>query len=560
MLHQIGSGVLGPVFRTFEPRQERLVAVKAFRLDVVPEVTARLADALRRVAATPIDHPAVVPVVDAGLEGMTAFVAYEYVTAETLDVTLRQLAPAPIEVALPLLRQIADAIEAAWKVGLGHGALHPRDVFVHDELGETSVDVRVAGFGVAQALERLQIKTPIRRPYAAPERAESTTTAAAWDMRADVYSLGVIAHELLTGRRPAGPGEQDGELPTGTSPEQRVAIRRALAGVLALDPNDRFATPLAFIEALTSGRVPDVATVAAGPTPGLPFDAEPGCEPEPAVEPEPTVEPKKKRSPESGMTRSWQDEPVRPVPGEPFRLSTTTMSPPAPPVTYSPPTQPAPAPLVAVVAVLALVVGYGLGYWTRGPASSADFLDEDAVGLTEVIDDVPVTGEPAPLPERDGGASVDRPPVVVTRGRMLIRSVPAGATVLINGRARGTTPATIRDLPLGTYNVTVSRAGYVRRVQRVTVSRAVPARDVTLELTRSAPAATMGSVMMETRPAGASVSVDGRALGLSPMLVPDLRPGRHTVRLALAGHKTLTTTVVVRAGQRATVKVSLEIQ
>ena len=100
VLHQIGSGALGPVFRTFEPQLEKLVAVKAFRLDVVPEVTSKLADALRRFAATPIEHPAVVSALDAGLEGTTAFLATEYVAAETLDGRLRQMAPARIEACL----------------------------------------------------------------------------------------------------------------------------------------------------------------------------------------------------------------------------------------------------------------------------------------------------------------------------------------------------------------------------------------------------------------------------------------------------------------------------
>jgi len=71
VLHQIGSGVLGPVFRTFDPRQEKLVAVKAFRLDVVPETSARLAEILKRMAAAPVKHPAVVGILDAGLEGTT---------------------------------------------------------------------------------------------------------------------------------------------------------------------------------------------------------------------------------------------------------------------------------------------------------------------------------------------------------------------------------------------------------------------------------------------------------------------------------------------------------
>src|SRR5205814_4582313 len=94
VLHQIGSGVLGPVFRTYDPQRDRLVAVKAFRLDVIPEQVARLADALRRLAAATLDQQAIVPAIDAGLEGTTAYLATEYVAAETLDVALRHLAPA----------------------------------------------------------------------------------------------------------------------------------------------------------------------------------------------------------------------------------------------------------------------------------------------------------------------------------------------------------------------------------------------------------------------------------------------------------------------------------
>lgn len=73
-------------------------------------------------------------------------------------------------------------------------------------------------------------------------------------------------------------------------------------------------------------------------------------------------------------------------------------------------------------------------------------------------------------------------------------------------------------------------------------------------------AATTGSMLVETRPTGATVSIDGRAVGRAPMRVPKLSPGSHRVRLALAGYKTMTTTVVVRAGQQTTVRVSLEIQ
>lgn len=258
MLHQIGSGVLGPVFRTYDPQRDRLIAVKAFRLDLVPEDVARLADALRRLAAASPTHPNLVPAVDAGLEGATAFLAMEYVAGETLDVAFRHLAPAPLDRALPVIADIANALEAGWAVGLGQGALHPRDVFL---LAGTN-EVRVTGVGVVPALEATGIKAPVRRPYTAPERAANE----AWDIRADVYSLGVIAHELLTRRRPGGTGEQDGALATGLTPEQRVHVRRVLSAALAERPEHRFATPRAFADAL--------AAVARGETPVLPPEPE----------------------------------------------------------------------------------------------------------------------------------------------------------------------------------------------------------------------------------------------------------------------------------------------
>lgn len=561
VLHQIGSGALGPVFRAFEPQQERLIAVKAFRLDIVPEVTATLADALRRLAATPVESPRVVPTVDAGLEGMTAYLASEYVTAETLDVAVKRMAPATLDRAMPILRQVADAIEAAWQAGLGHGALHPRDVFVASD----SQDVRVGGFGVVRALEKSGIKVPPRRPYTAPERLAGRP----WDMRADVFSLGVLAHELLTGRRPSGGGEQDGALPTGTTPEQRVAIRRALAGVLVEDPDRRYATPSEFIHALETGDAPEQQTLFAADDPE-PVAAEPFVAAsviEPVSEPEPVLD--EIAEPDE----SREDAALAPVmvAPTPFQIDAAEirrapMTP--PPVVYLPP---ADAPRLSGTAIgligVALLVGAAFGYWLRGvPPVAPDALDTVTVGTDQPVGtEVPVT-DPAPPSsaaiEPPAREAAPAPAPSATRGRLLVRSVPAGARVMISGRSRGTTPATVRDLPFGTYNVTVSRTGYRTKIQRVTLSRNQPARDITVELVPTAPApssATTGSVYIDTRPSGAQVTIDGRVVGTAPMRIPDLAPGSHTIRLDLAGHKSLTTTVVVRAGQQVPVRVSLEI-
>ena len=72
---------------------------------------------------------------------------------------MRHYAPAPIEKALPFITQLAGAIDFARAAGVGHGGLHPRDIFV------TPDEARATGFGVVEALEEVGIRAPIRRPY-----------------------------------------------------------------------------------------------------------------------------------------------------------------------------------------------------------------------------------------------------------------------------------------------------------------------------------------------------------------------------------------------------------
>ena len=149
--------------------------------------------------------------------------------AESLDVAMRHYAPAPIDKALPFITQLAGAIDFARAAGVGHGGLHPRDIFV------TPDEARATGFGVVEALEEVGIRAPIRRPYTAPERIDG----AAWGTPADVFSLAAITFELLTARRPAGTGAQAGALPEG---EHSAALHAVLARALDDDPARRYGT------------------------------------------------------------------------------------------------------------------------------------------------------------------------------------------------------------------------------------------------------------------------------------------------------------------------------
>ena len=229
--------MLGPVFRTYEPTRDRLVAVKVFRLDITPEQAQALADELALTADAGLFHPSIVEPVAAGVEGSVAYRADEYVAAETLDVAMRHYAPASIEKVLPFITQLAGAIDFARTAGVGHGALHPRDIFVTPE------EARASGFGVVEALERVGLRAPVRRPYTAPERVD----AGEWGTPADVFSLAVIAYELLAGRRPSGMGAQIGAVTEGPF---AAALHAVLVRAMDEDPARRYQTALAFVSAL----------------------------------------------------------------------------------------------------------------------------------------------------------------------------------------------------------------------------------------------------------------------------------------------------------------------
>ena len=257
MLHQIGIGALGPVFRTYEPTRDRLVAVKVFRLDIVPEQAQALAQALGRAAESSLFHPSIVEPLAAGMEGTLAYRAEEYVAAESLDVAMRHYAPAPLEKVLPFITQLAGAIDFARAAGVGHGGLHPRDIFV------TPDEARATGFGVVEALEEVGIRAPTRRPYAAPER----MAGAGWGTAADIFSLAAITYELMTGRRPSGTGAQIGALP---EIEHGPAIHAVLSRAMDDEPSKRFGGALAFAAALESagrGEIPVASKPVPAPVP-----------------------------------------------------------------------------------------------------------------------------------------------------------------------------------------------------------------------------------------------------------------------------------------------------
>lgn len=608
MLHQIGVGVVGPVFRTYDPQRDRLVAVKVFRLDITPEQGRALADELQRVAALGLSHPSLVAPIAAGVEGSVAYLALEYVAAESLDVAMRHYAPATLEKVLPFITELAGSIDFARAAGVGHGALHPRDIFVTPDVA------RATGFGVASALECIGYRPPVRRPYSAPER----VAGGEWATAADLFSLAAITHELLTGHRLVGIGDQSMAAGADFGPDvDSEVVRGVLKRALAEDPIERYPAAMAFANALASAAQRRVAVAPMD----LPLFVSESSSPV-SPQPPPAKAEVSGETPEvpanldisavarveegSAKSAASASGTIKPLEREPelymrqAGAAETIQWPPASTVAAADErSRPMMMPF-ALTAMVSLLVGFAIGYsvgnrsWvpatvlpTQVPAALAQPTPiqqneraRSEVAVSEAPRSVPPTA-PVVTPASVAPAPTAKPPVPsveapasrssteravrsepASPGRMLVRSTPAGAEVVVDGRPRGVTPLALRDLAYGTYAIRVTRAGYVTETRRITVSSSRPAASVTISLRQErSPAAggTTGAVFVDSQPRGARVQIDGRAAGTTPLLVSGLVAGPHVVRIEHDGYKEWSASVRIgTGGERARVTASLE--
>jgi serine/threonine protein kinase len=242
VLHQIGAGALGPVFRAYQPEEDRLVAVKHFRIDVPPERVHQLVAQLDRLIAADLTHAGIAAPIATGIVEVSPYLAMDFVAADSLDIVIRDQGLTAPSDAVRVAVQLASALDLAGSINITHGALHPRDVLVSAD------DVRITGIGIARALEDAGSSAPIRRPYTAPER----SSGAAWDRRADVFSLAALIYELLTRRRISGPGDQPYDAFTSVAGASADALDKVFDRALAEQPGDRFATAGDFAKALQS--------------------------------------------------------------------------------------------------------------------------------------------------------------------------------------------------------------------------------------------------------------------------------------------------------------------
>jgi TonB family protein len=136
-----------------------------------------------------------------------------------------------------------------------------------------------------------------------------------------------------------------------------------------------------------------------------------------------------------------------------------------------------------------------------------------------------------------------------------VRSDPPGARVRVDGQVRGQTPLELVDLGFGSHEVRIELKGYDTQVRTAALSAEAPAAELRVSLARSAPAT--GTADIVSTPPGASVAIDGKPSGRTPLSAVPLRPGSRRVDVTLDGHEPWSGAVDVAVGRRANLDVRL---
>lgn len=260
--HKLGAGGMAEVFLADDLRHDRKVAIKVLHEDLGATLGPERFLAEIKTTAR-LQHPHILPLLDSGSESGLLFYVMPYVEGESLRDRLNREKQLPIDDAVRIAREIADALGAASAQGIVHRDVKPENILL---LGGHAL---VADFGIALAVQTagggrltqtgLSLGTP---QYMAPEQAMGEKSV---DARADIYALGAVTYEMLVGEPPFTGATVQAIVAKvlGSEPEPPTTIRRtipehveaAVLTALAKLPADRFATAPEFGAALAGGPV-----------------------------------------------------------------------------------------------------------------------------------------------------------------------------------------------------------------------------------------------------------------------------------------------------------------
>jgi serine/threonine-protein kinase PpkA len=246
----IGSGAMATVYLAIQKALERRVALKLMASSLSTDSTFRERFVKEGRIIAQLNHPNIVTIFDIGLAGSNYYMAMEYLEGDTLKERMKE--PLPPDQAVAILIRIASALGYAHKRNFVHRDVKPGNILFREDGTPVLTD-----FGIAKALgdstQMTQAGLTIGTPsYMSPEQALGKPV----DARCDLYALGVVFFEMLTGTKPYRAEDSFAIAlmhindPIPRLPEQLSRFQPIIDKLMAKSPDDRFASAEALIEAL----------------------------------------------------------------------------------------------------------------------------------------------------------------------------------------------------------------------------------------------------------------------------------------------------------------------
>jgi serine/threonine-protein kinase len=198
LLEPLGSGGMAVVYKAVDQMLERMVAIKILREDYATDGDFRIRFQQEAKAAANLSHPNIVTVHDFGLDSDQVFIVIEYIDGTDLKSLIRKTGKFSVQDAVGLMAQACAGVGYAHRAGLVHCDIKPHNMLVSNDFR-----LKVTDFGIARALATIHPdeKSDVvwgSPHYFSPEQAAGGAPSPA----SDVYSLGVILYEMLTGKLP----------------------------------------------------------------------------------------------------------------------------------------------------------------------------------------------------------------------------------------------------------------------------------------------------------------------------------------------------------------------
>src|SRR5690349_17880374 len=243
---KLGSGGMADVYLAEDQELGRQVALKL--LDDRHASDEQFVERFRREAqsAAGLNHPSIVSIFDRGYAEGTYYIAMEYLDGRTLKELLVKNGPTPVPIAIDYARQILGALAFAHRNGIVHRDIKPHNIVVGSDGRLKVTDFGIARSGASQMTEAGSIVGTAQ--YLSPEQARGAPV----DPRSDLYSLGIVLYEMLTGTVPYT-GEAPAEVamkhlravaepPSTFRPEVPRDLDAVVMRALAKEPEDRYSS------------------------------------------------------------------------------------------------------------------------------------------------------------------------------------------------------------------------------------------------------------------------------------------------------------------------------